>query len=600
MLSRAKALHGTPAPESSSPWYVPNQWLAQQAHRFRAVHLHEAFDETRVRAFAANGARLCERQRPAADTLLEQCRALVRRQIIAESNGIPPPEGPALTLQGRLQRLESEHWWRRQVRKRWTRAAENEQRAIGLIRRGAAPYASDAAVSHRHERDQRKRDFLQRHAMANEAGEQLSLFGLAEKSLANPALRRGEFMCRIRGMEERAHAHRHVADFWTLTVPSAYHAQLAAAGGNPAYQRQTVREAQAWLCRLWARARAWMKRKGVHVYGVRVAEPHHDATPHWHLLVFGKPEALKLLQEYLPRLWLSDRGDEPGAARVRTKHERIDAGKGSAVGYVAKYISKNIDSAGTIGPSEDLETGTAVHANSIRVLTWAQIHGIRQFQQIGAPPIGLWREIRRLREPVADPDIETTRQFADRGDYGRFVQCIGGIHAGRKTNLKLYKQELGQLNQYQELKPAQVVGLQWAGSIVLTRPHHWRIEKCGISSDSSLAPWASPPRPITSATAGAITTLSVFGPTETVPLGALRRLRDSCKGPSLTPSTQTPCPPESPTIRKSDSDSGSESALGPVAITVRGGRYILAKSRETGIWGWWAERLLRAPEEDCA
>lgn len=40
---------------------------------------------------------------------------------------------------------------------------------------------------------------------------------------------------------------------------------------------------------------------------------------------------------------MGEDGDEVGTAKHRYKEERIDRSKGTAAGYIAKYISKNIN-----------------------------------------------------------------------------------------------------------------------------------------------------------------------------------------------------------------------------------------------------------------
>jgi Bacteriophage replication gene A protein (GPA) len=431
----------------------------------RAKH-NWAFDEQEIRDHAENYARLCSRM-----LTLE-----VRAEFCAGTGVRPPTVKGNVSRAGAIARMDDPLWWRRQLRKTWTRSAENAMRDLGVIRRGRAPYASDDAVRHRAAQKRRMRSYLENSVAVNELGEQLSLFEVAEKSNANPAIRRAEFMTRCRGFEEIAKDLGHVAEFVTLTAPSYFHAQLASGGRNPAFQRAIVRDAQAWLCRMWARARAKLKRLSILIYGFRIAEPHHDATPHWHLLLFCRAADAGAIRMVLSQVWLSDFGHEPGAQKYRAKFETIDPKIGSATGYVAKYIAKNIDGDGGIGEAEDFETGASVNSGIVRVDAWASIHGIRQFQQLGGVPVGLWREARRLRDPVEDPDVERARLCADAGDWRGFSYAAGCLQGGKRLPLKLESMETGEKNKYGELRPARIVGLRYCSSVALTRPHRWRIE----------------------------------------------------------------------------------------------------------------------------
>lgn len=439
--------------------------------RLQRHHYKQAFDEDAIRHHAENYARLASR-----------IPTLTGREAFALTTGISPPEGRTITAEGAALRLADPLWWRRQLRKAWTRDVENTQRDLGLIRKGKAPYASDEAVQHRRAQRRKMREFLERHAVENELSEQLPLVEVADRSLANPALRRGEFMCRVRGFERIAENFDHVALFVTVTAPSAFHAQLAVGGANPAFDRKVVRDAQAWLCRMWARSRAKLKRLSILTYGFRVAEPHHDATPHWHLLLFVAQRHVDALHTVIRECYLGEYADERGARDHRTKFETIDKARGSATGYLAKYISKNIDGKGAIAHERDTETDGTITDSLARVDAWAACHGIRQFQQIGGPPVGLYREARRLRDRVADPDIERARDRADRGDFCGFTQCVGGIHAGRRTNIRLERCETGQRNRYAEARPPAVIGLRCASAVSLTRHHAWRIVRRGPCS----------------------------------------------------------------------------------------------------------------------
>lgn len=477
MLRQHGELVGTVGPVSTSPYYVANQFLQAQHKKLLKSRIWDAYDEDAVRDYAENYARACA-----------VMPMLTQRELYAEYRGVRPPERkPFLShrYEACAARLADPLWWRRQLRKEWTRASENGVRELGIVRKGRAPYASDEAVNFRAAMKRRMRRYQENSVAVNELGEQLSLFDVAQKSIANPALRRGEFMTRVRGFEELANFRKDVALFFTLTTPTHFHAQLASGGKNPKFDpKQTVRDAQAWLCKMWARARAKLHRLKVTLYGFRIAEPHHDGTPHWHGLFFVRRQQADVVSAVIGQQWLKEFGDDPGARLHRVTVQKIDQSKGSAVGYIAKYVSKNIDGAGAVGAAESDETGEKVSDSVQRVDAWAALHGIRQFQQLGGPPVGLWREARRLREEVDDVDIERARRQADRGSVYGFCRCVGGDVGSRRTSLKLWKEETGELTKYGEPCAARIVGLRFASAHVITRPHRWKIERKGRSCNT--------------------------------------------------------------------------------------------------------------------
>lgn len=283
-------------------------------------------------------------------------------------------------------------------------------------------------------------------------------------------------MVRMRGFSEVADAADHVADFYTLTTPSRFHAMLRTGHHNPVYAGATVREGQDWLCALWAKARAKLKRMSVLIYGFRIAEPNHDGTPHWHMVLFCKACHREDVRRVLRGYWLSDGGSDPGAQDHRITVKAIEAHKGSAAGYLAKYVAKNIDG---FEVGEDLESTKKTQAaeSCERVTAWATRHGIRQFQQIGGPAVSVWRELRRCRIATNVAAIEAARVHADAGDWCAFVAELGGIEAGRAGRVGLWSEITGEINQYDEMRGAQIVGVRSIDGQVKTREHAWRIVK---------------------------------------------------------------------------------------------------------------------------
>jgi hypothetical protein len=381
-----------------------------------------------------------------------------------------------------INRVCETRWWLRNIRRVCDQKLAEVERELGLVNDKKSPYASKRSINSRKRRLSLQREFMKEQFLTNHLGEKFSLAEVADKNVSNPAIRRAELMTRIHGFEIVAQLLGHSCVFLTLTTPSRMHKSLKKGRHNKKFDGTTPSEAQQYLNQAWACMRAEFSREGLQPYGFRIAEPHHDGTPHWHFLLFSPQKDLEKINKSMRKHGLKVDGSERGAAAHRFKVIDIDLENGSAAGYVAKYISKNIDGEFL---DEDLLGNPAKQAAEA-IETWARNHNIRQFQQIGGPSVTVWRELRKLKEPLDNKDAEKARFAADSGDWAAYVLAMGGIHkkASERPIKPLYEHvkatdiETGEvldfsLSSYGDVRQKPIRGLRIEGNVIYTRQFVW-------------------------------------------------------------------------------------------------------------------------------
>jgi hypothetical protein len=384
---------------------------------------------------------------------------------LIESFGINPPgAGKKLKPENIFQYLSKtrcEKWWLRCLVKARKIMREHLAIAMGQVSSKASPYASWDCVREHKEQQHRNWQAIQNMMLFDEeTEEETELKDMVLKSVSNPAIRRHELMTRCRGCENIGNELGLQGLFLTLTTPSKYHNSYKKGGFIDHWNGASPREAQTYLNNVWQRIRAKLGRLGLRWFGVRVAEPHHDGTPHWHLLIWVKPQdvlritnifiqyaVMEDVAELLPKQTWPKVGpanfvqpllenpfkvykkvyennfpikpitrrpevDLPDSVQVWPVKQQglttlnldytprcdvgfIDPEQGTATGYIAKYISKNIDGYAMDDEVSD-EAGKSVKDMAKNVGAWKSRWNIRQFQFFGGAPVTTYRELRRF------------------------------------------------------------------------------------------------------------------------------------------------------------------------------------------------------------
>ncbi len=145
--------------------------------------------------------------------------------------------------------------------------------------------------------------------------------------------------------------------------------------------------------------------------------------------------------------------------------------KGTGIGYMVKYISKNVD-----GEHIDKDlNGQDEKKSALRVSAWASIHKIHQFQQFGGPSVTCWREPRKITT-APEGLQEQARAAADSGNWELFTNLLGGTQISRKKQpIRPLREFIDECGKYGEPKGNQIVGVTNDVENLVTRIHQWTI-----------------------------------------------------------------------------------------------------------------------------
>lgn len=307
------------------------------------------------------------------------------------------------SLESAILRLVCDKWAARKVDRLARRTREQVAIAMGEVGKHS-PYVSPRGLTEFRHKQKAAAAFLDNYVLVNEKLDcEISLREAAEAGQSNPVNRRTELMIRANGLQDIAMQENMKAYFLTITAPSKYHPNSAK------FEGATPRKTHGYLQECWVLVRALWAKEGIKPKGVRVVEPHKDACPHWHMLVFfpnGQEEtALKIARnvfcaEDRHELTNQKTGKEDLTPRFDAKFMTMGVDENgrecSPVSYLAKYISKNVDGFG-LENEQDHEAPDHNITDMVQSVTaWARIHGVRQFQFFGLESVTLWREVRRI------------------------------------------------------------------------------------------------------------------------------------------------------------------------------------------------------------
>ncbi len=315
-------------------------------------------------------------------------------------------------------RLPHPRWWQGKIKRLRDQGREHLSQILGLLKKHISQYS----YNYQQQKHIDSVLMLADNVAVSPDGVAVNMLDIAKTAI------RGRFSRLLNwsdGMGVYAEKHGHKCAMYTITCPSKMHPV------SKNYDGTTTREAQRYLSNLWNQANARFKKRKIYPYGFRVAEPHKkDGAVHWHVLLFAPLDVLNKIDEILNDHAMRVDGEELGADKHRYKFDLIDKEKGGAKpsSYLFKYLMKGLGGRDDY-TADDIDKIITEKLSTVKA--WARTHGIRQVQMVGGVSVGVWNELRSIKDELEDSHLEKMRLACCDGDFCAFFELQGGHTIGK-------------------------------------------------------------------------------------------------------------------------------------------------------------------------
>lgn len=312
-------------------------------------------------------------------------------------------------------------WFRRALTKHARQLSEYYGLLMSEIGRSASPIVSQLVLESRERQIQRQTEYANTHQFVTTAasGEQISVkFSDPERDAWRRASKN---YIRLKGLDAFCEKAGLQGYFVTITLPAKYHPNPA--NGKRSWNGSTPSDAHKQLQTLWRTFQRRFGETGKKVFGVRVEEPHDDACPHWHALIYVEPERETDFQARIQSVFGSG---------FSTKVVLIDRSLSTGASYLTKYINPRFGKDDRESAMDSPKAEKAARYDAYRS-AW----GGRSIQFFDIPgSSSIWDELRRIRpeseqfaQLSADGQLLRSCATSEPPDYGEFLSLLQKMNA---------------------------------------------------------------------------------------------------------------------------------------------------------------------------